>query len=185
MAMKAAVERGLGVWGVLSGALMGVFVCVGCTHEPVGPSADAVQDVQEVKPEAGGPGSINPFPNDPSRPPVACPSPDFRLFIDAFADSTEVQRAFTIIPIKFRQKNSEKFEEYKGELQFPVFPDREKRTSWKVDYDVVELSAARAKVSLHLTANTAQDSLFVYHFSKDACWQLESYEQSAQQPAAE
>jgi hypothetical protein len=163
------------------GVLMGVLMCAGCADTPVNESTETVHEHAPAPTSEPAPAPVQALAE--VRETLECPSLDFHKFIDAFAESAEVQRAFTIVPIKFRRNSSAALEEYKGELQFPLFPSREKRVVWKMDYDVVELSAVHAKISLHLTANTASESLYAYYFRKDACWQLEFYEQPMQRPA--
>lgn len=167
MAINTRVVR---AGGVLTGVLLGMVVCAGCSRTPAGQTGAAQEPVaaaQEQASETTGAERV-----------TTCPSLDFHQFIAAFAESAAVQRAFTIIPIKYRQKNSDELAEYKGELQFPLFPASEKRAAWKMDFSVTELSNTRATVSLK-TAGAPNEGLTVqYHFRKDACWQLEYYEQT-------
>ena len=108
---------------------------------------------------------------------TACPSQDFKAFYAAFADSAEVQRAFTARPLASDTIDAAADPEPRtvttildgAALAFPVVPTAAERKRVRLETRIMALSATEAEVALAV-ADTDQQLRFL--FRKTACWEL-------------
>ena len=89
---------------------------------------------------------------------IACPSTDFKKFIYAFADSVEVQKAFTKIPGVDNE-----------ETTFPMIPSASKREEERMGLHLENVTKNSAKVVLD---KDQTDYKVAFYFEKKACWTL-------------
>lgn len=89
---------------------------------------------------------------------TACPSQDFKVFLNVFADSTKVQKAFTQIPnVSF------------DKLTFPIIPGAKARKKDDLNLSVAQLKKNSAKVVLD---KSETDYRIEFYFEKKECWML-------------
>ncbi|MDR6294471.1 hypothetical protein E9232_007025 [Inquilinus ginsengisoli] len=108
---------------------------------------------------------------------TACPSQDFKAFYAAFADSAELQRAFTARPLASDTIDAAADPEPRtvttmldgAALAFPVLPTAAERKHDRLETRIATLSATEFEVTLAV-ADTDQQLRFL--FRKTACWEL-------------
>ncbi len=89
---------------------------------------------------------------------VKCPSQNFKKFIHAYAESEEVQKAFTKIP---GVENDE--------TTFPMIFDAERRKTESMNLKIEELKDKTAKVIID---KDETDYKVAFYFEKKKCWTL-------------
>jgi hypothetical protein len=110
-----------------------------------------------------------------------CPSQEFSGFLDAFAESVEIQKAFTRFPLKRQQLDLDAEPEPKPILRslsrehvrFPIIPNEAERKARLLGLRVDELTTRQAKLTLVKNDTDFQVS---YFFTKNSCWKLERIE---------
>jgi len=123
----------------------------------------------------------------PLSPPVAalsCPSGDFRSFLDTYAESEPLQRAFTRFPLPVRMLDTAGASEPtpvertldRQQASFPLMPSKLARARQGLELRVEELSERRARVRI---AKPDTDFQTVYVFGKEGCWRLERLEDAS------
>jgi hypothetical protein len=104
---------------------------------------------------------------------VACPSTDFHKFLDTFAESETIQRAFTNVPLKVQHIENDadltQVVRWEQQIKFPQFPSRQEREKHSLELHILELSDSQAKVKIQ---KPDTDWLTHFFFSKDSCWRL-------------
>jgi uncharacterized protein YecT (DUF1311 family) len=113
----------------------------------------------------------------PATAAIACPSQDLKAFVDAFAEDSVLQKAFTADPVEtaFVDMNAqpEPAETVKAlpreELRFPVMPNQAQQQKEGLNYREVANEGGRAVVALEVPDTDAQ---VLYTFRRDACWTL-------------
>ncbi|NMO15242.1 hypothetical protein HPC49_01800 [Pyxidicoccus fallax] len=116
--------------------------------------------------------------------PSECPSQDFSEFIEAFAESTEIQRAFTSYPLEIQQLDLKAEPEprpftrslERHQVEFPVLPGQSERKAKSLELRVNPLASGHAELVLWKRDTDYQVS---YFFRKNACWELERIEDGA------
>lgn len=111
------------------------------------------------------------------KPSIQCPSTDFLIFLNAFADGEKVQRAFTAYPLRKQQLDPDAEPEprpvtrwlKRQEVGFPVIPPSVERAKDSLELRVVEVSGDKAKVTLEKPDTDYQVS---YFFDRKDCWRL-------------
>ena len=109
---------------------------------------------------------------------TACPSQDFKAFYAAFADSAEVQRAFTARPLASDTIDAAADPEPRtvttmldgAALTFPVLPTAAERKRVRLETRIATLSATEVEVTLAV-ADTDNQLRFLFRKAA-ACWEL-------------
>lgn len=89
---------------------------------------------------------------------MQCPSTNFKKFLSAFTESSDLQQTFSQLP-----QTSD------SQVTFPVIPNAENRKSEGMEIHVAKLKRNRAQVILD---KPETDFKVVFYFQKKACWQL-------------
>ncbi|MFJ7796788.1 lysozyme inhibitor LprI family protein [Pseudomonas sp. NPDC096950] len=107
---------------------------------------------------------------------VSCPSTDFNLFLNSFAESSAVQRTFIQRPLQFLvtvdaepEPRMEKRTLEDKQIKYPLMPDRAHREADGLTLSVKEQSGAKATAILN---KPDTDYLVEYRFVLGKCWML-------------
>ena len=108
---------------------------------------------------------------------MACPSQDFSAFLADFAQSPDLQKAFTRVPMK-KQITVDAEPEPKqvstlldrSELVFPLIPEAKAREANGLTLEIVDKSDTSATVKLQKPDTGYQ---VIYRFSFEGCWSLD------------
>ncbi len=108
---------------------------------------------------------------------ISCPAADFSVFMRAFSNDVDVQKAFTKSPLKNQRLDIDAEPEPRiviqnlgrHQIQFPVLPLREERGNQLLEISVDGVTADSAKVTLF---KPDTDYQIYYFFEKSACWKL-------------
>lgn len=107
---------------------------------------------------------------------VSCPSTDFNLFLNSFAESSAVQRTFIQRPLQFLvtvdaepEPRMEKRALEDKQIKFPLLPDRAHRESEGLTLSVKEQIGDKATAILN---KPDTDYLVEYRFVLGKCWML-------------
>jgi len=119
--------------------------------------------------------------HSPAGAPAACPSQDFLEFMEAFSESTEVQRAFTRFPLERQHLEVSAEPEPRplvrklgrDQVELPVLPNKDERKAKSLGLRVEKLASTQAQVVLE---KSDTDYRVSYFFSRAACWELERIE---------
>jgi hypothetical protein len=111
------------------------------------------------------------------KPVLPCPSQDFRKFLEAFAESEEIQHAFTRTPLVAMYATDRSspghiqivdVQDY-HQIKFPIFPSFQKKTIYPVMVVTIGVSDGHAEVKAYIQGS---DYLVRYVFNKATCWEL-------------
>lgn len=146
-------------------ALAALLALAGCDMASNSPPAAAAQE----KPSA----SAAPA---PAAATTACPSQDFAAFLAAFADSADVQRAFTQRPLRSESVDANADPEPKpvvamldgDALSFPLMPSRAKQQADGLVLSQTELNGDKQV----MLAKPDTDYQLSFFFRKGECWTL-------------
>ncbi|WP_242487230.1 hypothetical protein [Pseudomonas sp. TH15] len=123
------------------------------------------QDLRQKSPETTG-GVLR----------VACPSPEFSVFLAAFSERADVQKAFVLQPLQMvttvagdPEPEMQKRSLSGDELKFPIIPDLAKREGQGLTLTVKEERGNKATAILQ---KPDTDYVFEYRFERGQCWQL-------------
>lgn len=105
-----------------------------------------------------------------------CPGHDFNRFLSAFIDGIEVQRAFTVLPLRDDSLDAEAEPEphvvtkmmSASDLQFPVIPSIQQQREQELTMSS-HPSGSEMVVTL---AKPDSDYQMSYYFRRGACWRL-------------
>jgi len=108
---------------------------------------------------------------------MACPSQDFSAFLADFAQSPDLQKAFTRVPMK-KQITVDAEPEPKqvstlldrSELVFPLIPEAKAREANGLTLEIVDKSDTSATVKLQKPDTGYK---VIYRFSFEGCWSLD------------
>lgn len=145
-------------------ALAALLALAGCDMASNSSPAAAAQE----KPSAPAPA--------PAATATACPSQDFGAFLAAFADSAQVQRAFTARPLRSESVDANADPEPKpvvamldgDALTFPLMPSREKQQADGLVLSQTELNGDKQV----MLAKPDTDYQLSFFFRKGECWTL-------------
>lgn len=144
-------------------ALTALLALAGCDVASNSPPAAAAQDKPAVAAA-------------PAAPATACPSQDFDAFLAAFADSAQVQRAFTQRPLRSERVDANADPEPRpvtamldgDALHFPLMPSRERQQADGLVLSQTELNGDRQV----MLAKPDTDYQLSFFFRKGECWTL-------------
>jgi hypothetical protein len=110
---------------------------------------------------------------------VACPSQDFSIFIQKFADDETVQRVFTRIPlISFYSDVTNEPDDKpttktlgKEQIKFPVLPLAQERKTRSLIITVTEITPTSATVSVTQYDRGFLD-IYLFGINENKCWIL-------------
>jgi hypothetical protein len=105
-------------------------------------------------------------------------------FLEAFAESQELQRAFTSYPLVQQQMDVAANPEPKpfvrslerSQVKFPVLPSKAERKAKSLDVRVDPLTSREARLTLFQNDTDYQVS---YFFRRGSCWELERIEDAS------
>ena len=109
----------------------------------------------------------------------ACPSQDFREFLNVFSESIVIQRAFTKYPLKKRQLKVKAGSEPRpfvrhldrNQINFPVIPAETERREKHLILQFFDYSGPAGEAML---VKSDTDFQILFKFEKNSCWQLTS-----------
>jgi len=144
-------------------ALAALLALAGCDMASNSPPAAAAQE--KPSPAAA-----------PATAATACPSQDFDAFLAAFADSAQVQRAFTQRPLRSESVDANADPEPKpvtamldgDALKFPLMASRAKQQAEGLVLSQTELNGDKQV----LLAKPDTDYQLSFFFRKGECWTL-------------
>lgn len=155
---RSGRKFGLGVWWL--GALLALGGC---------DLASNTQPAAAAQEKAAAPAVA-------AKPATACPSQDFDAFLSAFADSAEVQSAFTQRPLRSESVDANADPEPKpvtamldgAALKFPLMPSRDKQQADGLVLSQTELNGDKQV----MLAKPDTDYQLSFFFRKGECWSL-------------
>ena len=106
-----------------------------------------------------------------------CPSKEFTTFLNAFTESSSVQKKFTNLPLKKiitvdvePEPKQEATLIEKTKMVFPVIPDKKNRMASGLELQVVDTTTEVATVKLE---KPDTDYQVIYVFKLNSCWFLD------------
>jgi hypothetical protein len=115
-----------------------------------------------------------------AEPAMACPSTNFQEFLEIFAESEAVQRAFTKTPLITLSIDPDanpnpvrvvNMLEY-WQIKFPVFPPARERAERSITFQVHGVLVDRHATVDIVNSTGRAIAIMSYYFSKDDCWRL-------------